>query len=328
MKAGPFGYNYLRNAIATLNSFISFQYEMDRVFRQPKVHMIVSLSLPRKFFEESGHQSQSSAIFVINSKLFSMCLQQSSLNEQLLYDAGLAGLNFNFDLTSKGTYIVRDKLVCSVCEVVTFFVGLQLVVSGFSDKLPLFVQRVCSAIREYTPDEQTFIRVKELLRRELSGWETQQPYAHCAYFAGLVSESLQFPIQDMRAALGKVTLETQTGFLKNLFEGGSYGTALIVGNIDEVGAKRLLGIGTVYPSILLCDNETLKARYTQLSDLSLSLRCLPMREQQSASFFTLRESSERGFLETSQIHRMRTLPAPSTSSYRRDWLLTTCHSSC
>jgi len=301
---------------------------MDRVFRQPKVHMIVSLSLPRKLFEDSGDQL-SSAIFVINSKLFSMCLQQSSLNEQLLYDAGLAGLNFNFDLTSKGTYIVRDKLVCSVCEVITFFVGLQLVVSGFSDKLPLFVQRVCSAIREYTPDKQTFFRVKELLRRELSSWETQQPYAHCAYFAGLVSESLQFPIQDMRAALGKVTLDTQTGFLKNLFEGGSYGTALIVGNIDEVGAKRLLGIGTVFPSILLCDNETLKApRCTQLSDLSLSLRCLPMREPQSALFFTLRESSERGFLETSQIHRMRTLPAPSTSSYRRDWLLTTCHSSC
>ena len=94
---------------------------MDRVFRQPKVHMIVSLSLPRKLFEESGDQL-SSAIFVINSKLFSMCLQQSSLNEQLLYDAGLAGLNFNFDLTSKGTYIVCDRLVCSVCEVITKFV--------------------------------------------------------------------------------------------------------------------------------------------------------------------------------------------------------------
>lgn len=118
-------------------------------------------------------------------------------------------------------------------------------VSGFSDKLPLFLERVCSAIREYTPDIQTFTRVKELLRRELSSWETQQPYTHCAYYAGLVSESLQFSIQDMRAALGMVALDMQNGFLKKLFQGGSYGTALIVGNVGESGAKKLLGIGTL-----------------------------------------------------------------------------------
>lgn len=88
--------------------FMFFQYELDRIFQQPKVHLIVSLSLPRNLFEDNGDLLRS-AIFITNAKLFSMCLQQSSLNEQLLYDAGLAGLNFNFDLTSKGKIKYRAK---------------------------------------------------------------------------------------------------------------------------------------------------------------------------------------------------------------------------
>ena len=132
-----------------------------------------------------------------------------------------------------------------MCEILILIicVGLQIVISGFSDKLPLFAERVCAAVRGYRPDEATFRRVSELLRRELAGWETQQPYAHCSYFASLASESLQYSIQDMRIALEKSTFDMQSDFLGKLLSGGSYGTALIMGNIRPQQAQALLGIG-------------------------------------------------------------------------------------
>lgn len=121
--------------------------------------------------------------------------------------------------------------------------GLQLVVSGYSDKLPLFAEKVCAEVRNFVPDRKTFKRVYDLLRREMLGWETQQPYFHCAYYAAQASETLQFPIEVMRAALGRATLEMQKGFLQQLLSTGSYGNALIIGNVGEAGAQSLLSIG-------------------------------------------------------------------------------------
>lgn len=120
-----------------------------------------------------------------------------------------------------------------------------MVISGFSDKLPLFAERVCRAVRQFSPDQPTFARVSELLRRDYLAWDTQQPYSHCAYFAGLASETLQFPIEALRAALQSTGWASQRDFVQRLLRGGSQGTALIVGNIDPAGARQLLSIGTV-----------------------------------------------------------------------------------
>jgi len=192
-------------------------HELDRTFRQPKVHLVVSLAVPQSLYGSSD----AAALFVVNGKLFSQCLLESDLNEKLLYEANLAGLNFQLDLTSK---------------------GLQMVISGFSDKLPLFAERVCQAVRDFSPDQTTFTRVRELLRRDYLAWDTQQPYSHCAYFAGLASETLQFPIQSLREALQRATWSMQQGFIGSMLRGGSQGTALIVGNIQPAGAQQLLAI--------------------------------------------------------------------------------------
>lgn len=66
------------------------------------------MALPLSLFEDKGRNDGLGALFVVTAKLFSMCLFQSQLNEQLLYDAGLAGLHFSLDLTSKGKEAVYE----------------------------------------------------------------------------------------------------------------------------------------------------------------------------------------------------------------------------
>lgn len=84
--------------LLSLTIAVSLQYELDRTFRQPKVHLVVSLAVPQALFGSADN----AALFVVNGRLFSQCLLESDLNEQLLYEAHLAGLSFQLDLTSKG----------------------------------------------------------------------------------------------------------------------------------------------------------------------------------------------------------------------------------
>ncbi|KAJ1386221.1 Metalloenzyme, LuxS/M16 peptidase-like protein, partial [Ochromonadaceae sp. CCMP2298] len=140
-------------------------HKLDEVFEQPKVYAIIALSVPQDLYDVH---------FVINSKLFVNCFMDS-INE-FLYDARLAGLGFEIEFTSK---------------------GVQLILSGYSDKLPLFTEQVVKALGGFKPDPQTFRRFKDLLEREYTNWSTQQPYYHSSYYASLLSETLQYPIGDL-----------------------------------------------------------------------------------------------------------------------------------
>lgn len=92
-------------------------HKTDRFFGQPKIYAIFSLSVSSEKYD---------AAFVMLSKLFAACFVDS-LNEYL-YGARLAGLGFQLEFTSR---------------------GVQVVLSGFSDKLPLFASRVLTALKVF-----------------------------------------------------------------------------------------------------------------------------------------------------------------------------------
>lgn len=184
-------------------------HKLDRSFRQPKVYVVISLAVPT-----SVHSPE----FVVNSKLFSACFQDK-INE-FLYEARLAGLGLEFEFTSRGA---------------------QLTLSGFNDKMPLFAQKVCAALRSFTADQATYDRHKEQLQRELNSWTVQQPYYHAAYFATLASETLQYSVPELVAALDKASIRQLDGYLQQILP-KSYGKALVAGNADAVGAQRLVDI--------------------------------------------------------------------------------------
>lgn len=176
------------------------------------MHAIFSLAIPLQSYNP---------LFVVNSKLFIGSFLDS-INEDLLYDAGLAGLSFELSTTSR---------------------GFQLLFSGFGQKMNLFVQKVLDRLTSYRPTQETYLRMRDLLLRDLSNWDSLQPYQHAAYFASLASETLQYPIPDLKQTLlhPDTNIDQLQDFLTRYIvtDRGSHGTALVVGNINEQEARKL-----------------------------------------------------------------------------------------
>lgn len=184
-------------------------HKLDESFKQPKIYAIISLAVAAQIYNPH---------FIMNAKLFISCFLDS-INE-FLYEAGLAGLQLNIEVNSK---------------------GIVLVVSGFSDKVSLFAEQVCKHLTAFIPNEETYARFKGLIDRELMNWSTEQPYYHSSYYASLASESLQYPIDEIKLALKAASIEQLDGFLKSTLQ-KSYGKALVIGNIDRTGAMKLTEI--------------------------------------------------------------------------------------
>jgi insulysin len=184
-------------------------HKVDKSFSQPKVYAVISLAIPKDVYDLP---------FVINSKIFSYCFLESL--SEFLYDAHLAGLGASIEFTSK---------------------GFQLILSGFNDKLDLFATKVLSALKDFKPDKATYVRVKDQMEQEYGNWNTQQPYAHASYYATLGSESMQYKIEDLRATIKKIDISNLDGFLSKSLK-RSYGTAMVIGNINDEDALRLTSI--------------------------------------------------------------------------------------
>jgi len=184
-------------------------HKLDESFKQPKIYAIISLAVAAQIYNPH---------FIMNAKLFISCFLDS-INE-FLYEAGLAGLQLNIEVNSK---------------------GIVLVLSGFSDKVSLFAEQVCKYLTAFIPNEETYARFKGLIDRELMNWSTEQPYYHSSYYASLASESLQYPIDEIKLALKAASIKQLDGFLKSTLQ-KSYGKALVIGNIDRTGAMKLTEI--------------------------------------------------------------------------------------
>lgn len=207
-------------------------HKIDRNFLQPKVYTIVNLAVPSSMYNSD---------FVITSKLYSYCFLDS-INEEL-YNARLAGLAFELEFTSK---------------------GLQMVFSGYNDKMKVFAKRVMELLVQFNPDQKSFNRYKDILQREIGNWKSQQPYQHCSYYAALSMETLNYPIEELAEALRRVNLNSVKSFLKNILS-KSFGQCLVMGNIDEAGAQEFVGlVEAAFPFDPLAKSERSRRRPIEL----------------------------------------------------------------
>ena len=224
------------------DSKFTLWHKLDRSFNQPKVFAITSLAVPASFYDTS---------FVVRAKLFSACFMDSMT--EFLYDARLADMGFELEFTSK---------------------GVQLILSGYSDKLAPFTEKVFQALKDYEPDAATFNRFKDLLEREFKGWKTQQPYYHCSYYASLASETLQFDIKDVQDTLKKTTQKDLSGFLTKMLT-SSHGTAIVIGNVDEKQSQSIVNIvEKTFPFTPLEDKLRSRRRPVEIPVSPLSLAAL------------------------------------------------------
>lgn len=80
----------------------------------------------------------------------------------------MAGLGYSLDFTTR---------------------GVRLSFGGFGDKMPDFIEKVAGAVATYIPsDPVEFERLRDVVRRDLSSYDTQQPYQHAMSNAAVASE--------------------------------------------------------------------------------------------------------------------------------------------
>ena len=198
-------------------------HKLDKTFQQPKIYAVISLSVPTSLYNPE---------FLLKARLFNSCFMDSI--SEFMYDASLAGLSFELEFTSR---------------------GVQLIFSGFSDKFMKFVTKCVDLLKTFKPEKTTFFRFKDVLQREINSWKTQQPYQHVSYYASLATETLQFPIEVLEKTLSTIKLNDIDGFVTTSVK-SSYGTALIMGNIDVASATNLLNIlDTTFPFETLAKEE-------------------------------------------------------------------------
>lgn len=222
-------------------------HKVDKVFRVPKVFAVFSLSLDRNLFDEN---------FLVQSKIFTGCFVDH-INEYL-YNAHLAGLDWEIEFTSK---------------------GLQCIVNGFHDNFHIFLEEIMNSLSTFQASSEDFKRHYDIVQRELEGWRTQQPYSHAAYYSHLATETLNFEIESLQNSLKKVRLEDINRFLPRILK-RSFGDALVVGNIDQEKALALIDVIDRALPFQPLDNEKRSNRELGL----LPITSLPLQGEESGNF--------------------------------------------
>ncbi|CAM9553710.1 unnamed protein product [Scytosiphon promiscuus] len=176
------------------------RHKLDDIYAQPKVVC---------YFEIVSPVAYESPRTVAALKLFELSLDEK-LNEYT-YDARMAGLGYSLDFTTR---------------------GVRLSFGGFGDKMPDFIERVAEAVATHTPtDPVVFERLRDVVRRDLASYDTQQPYQHAMSNAAVASEDPRYTVKEVRDTLDSIKLADLKPLVSRVFEKGE-GVGLLQGNLQ------------------------------------------------------------------------------------------------
>lgn len=203
-------------------------FKQDDRFGQPKAIAIFRL-LTKEVYD--------SPINAILSKLYQVAL--SDRLKEYTYDASLAGLSFDVQVTPR---------------------GVRLLFAGYNDKLLDFATyvttKVSQDINDVLPENDgEFDRYKDEIVRALAAFDVQQVYSHAIYYSNLAlnPKNFLYTNAELRDAIERVSLSDLTKYVEGLWKSGK-GEALIQGNIDKSESlyfvdviDKTLGFKTITP---------------------------------------------------------------------------------
>jgi secreted Zn-dependent insulinase-like peptidase len=231
--ASSFRNEWVRHPPVLLKSTISqsgyeLWHKQDIHFNQPKVHVIVNFALPDTLSYSPRLQSLIS--------VFISCFHDA--HKSYMYKANLAGLSV--------------RISSSVS-------GLNLVFSGYTHKMSLFVRSIMEKLQNFALSDdsvQAFNRFKDLYKRQLNSWPSEQSYVHARYYLQLATLTQSFPREQFMAAANSMTFSDlnpaasgKSSFVvKALLSDGSHCTSLVMGSVDSISAGAMMAdIRQVFP---------------------------------------------------------------------------------
>ncbi|KRY77608.1 Insulin-degrading enzyme [Trichinella pseudospiralis] len=182
-------------------------YKKDDEFLTPKTVVRLLLRSPL---------TNSSPGRMVEAQLYSE-LVFDALNEHA-YNAMLAGLKYS---------------------VVSTTIGMQVSVSGYSEKLPVLLSSIIDKMLSLEVEPSTFDRLKERFIRRLRNFDMESPYQHSMYYSTLLlSDRIWSKKELLREAIG-LKIEMIDEFKRELFS-EMHIEALVFGNASEKNARDIL----------------------------------------------------------------------------------------
>ncbi|BGP14041.1 hypothetical protein JCM10213_005625 [Rhodosporidiobolus nylandii] len=157
----------------------------------------------------------STALAAVQSRLFTDLIRDAL--QEYAYDAELAGLSYTFDQAGD---------------------GILLSVEGYNDKLPVLVDVIVKAMKDYKVDEQRFAMMLDQMRRRYSNFRLEAPYLHVGTDCGHLLQELSFTIEQKLAVLDQVTPQNLQEHIGRLLE-RLHIESLVHGNMTQEDALQL-----------------------------------------------------------------------------------------
>lgn len=183
-----------------------YWFKTDTQWGVPRGELDVRLMLPN-----AGASPLAAAKLALYARIV-----QENLNAYS-YPATLAGLGFSISPNTR---------------------GLDLSISGYSDKQLVLLDRILEQMSDIKNSEPVFERVKQQLMRDWRNQEKQPPYGQLFAELSVTLFSPQWSVKERLSALGEVTFEDLETFADSLFSGGQ-GRVLLYGNYT---AKQARGV--------------------------------------------------------------------------------------
>jgi len=187
-------------------------FRQDTTFGVPKAYAFIELVTP---------YPKSSPRNLVLGRLYEQLLEDS-LTESFLYDASVAGLTFSLSTTAR---------------------GLQLFFGGYDDRLVDFAQTVLKAVRDFGSNldliREKFEAQRDVIKREYTSFDSQQPFQQAAYWSRLATSAPQFAIEDLRSEALKVSYQDVADFSTQVLKEPKFAYALVQGNVRGEEADSL-----------------------------------------------------------------------------------------
>lgn len=184
-------------------------WKKDDTFWVPKANVVVSLKNPI---------INASAENTIKARLFLQLVHDAL--EEYSYDAQLAGLEYTFNLDSR---------------------GLVLDISGYNDKLPVLLEKVVVTVRDLNIKDDRFAIVKEQLTRGYQNWQLQSSYQQVGDYMGWLNAVRAFNVEELTEELPSISAEDVRYFQKQILA-QLYIEVCAHGNIHKEDALKVTGM--------------------------------------------------------------------------------------
>ncbi|KAH9525028.1 hypothetical protein Btru_000137 [Bulinus truncatus] len=182
-------------------------YKQDDKFLKPKACVNIDFISPVAYIDPL--HTNMNALF---TQLFDDALTEYS------YMAEIAGLKYSLDNS---------------------IYGLTLTVRGYSDKLPILLEKIVKKMATFKVDPSRLAIFKEIHGRNLKNFQAEQPHQHAVYYTNMLTSETHWNKEELLQTLDDVMPENQQNFINKLLE-RLYIEALIYGNVTKSKSVEMI----------------------------------------------------------------------------------------